>query len=108
MSTEFQCPAAGCGKDAAVLAPDHDPFAEDGFEQLSGVLMTPSCHEHADTLWNLYRNRAVLSLLNSSSDRPPVSMEAIGNVARILNSHNHPLSKSVAALLAAVGPAGPS
>lgn len=102
MRTEFQCQVAGCGQDAGALAPHHDPFSEVDFEQMSANRMTPSCHEHADVLWNFYRNRATLSLLRCSNARLAVSEEAIAAVAWTLNSHNDPLSKSLAALLAAV------
>ena len=100
MDAKVHCPVAGCGKEADALAPHHDPFDEVRVEHLVTPRMTPACHEHVDVFWNFYRTRVSMLLMESSRAREPVSEEAIVAVAWNLNSHNDPLSKSVAALLA--------
>jgi hypothetical protein len=103
MSSERPCPLAGCGKKAVASAPSHDPFANVVFEELARPTMSPTCDEHTDALWTLYRGRVALALLDGSRQRVSIAEEAIRGVAWTLNSHNDATSKSVAAWLATVG-----
>jgi hypothetical protein len=103
MISAIQCPLVGCGEKAVASAPSHHPFAKVVFEELARPAMTPTCDEHADVLWAFYRDRVALALLDGASSRVSVSDEAINGVAWTLNSHNDATSKSVAALLSAVG-----
>jgi len=64
--------------------------------------MTPTCDDHADVLWTLYRNRLALALFDGA---PPISSapkEVLIGVAWTPNSHNDATSKSVAAALTAI------
>jgi len=102
MNSAEQCPLAGCGGRVVASAPHHDPFAEVGLEQLVTPTMTPTCEDHADVLWTLYRNRVALALFDGARPRVSVPKEALIGVAWTLNSHNDVTSKSVAALLATI------
>jgi hypothetical protein len=106
MSSAPRCQLAGCGENAVTSAPHHDPFAEIVFEQLVAPTMTPTCDEHADVLWNLYRARVALSLVDGIT-RVSIPEETMLRIAWTLNSHNDATSKSVGALLATLG-RGPS
>lgn len=100
MSSAEQCPLAGCGERTVASAPHHDPFAKVVLAQLVTPTMTPTCDEHADVLWTLYRNRVVLALFDGAHPRVSVAKEVLTGVAWTLNLHNDSTSKSIAALLA--------
>lgn len=107
MSSSTRCPLAGCGEEAAASAPQHDPFTNVVFEQLATPTMTSACADHAEVLWTLYRSRVALALFDGPRPRASVPVGALNGVAWTLNSHNDATSKSVAALLDAVGTGQP-
>lgn len=94
------CCTAGCGSGWAGLVPVLNP-GESNLTIIADPAYYPVCGEHRDLLWERYGS-AVGRALIAETQRGGVgegSRESFRAIAAILNTHDHPTSKSVGALL---------
>lgn len=94
------CCMAGCGSDWVGLVPVLDP-GESDLAIISDPAYYPACEDHRDLLWERYGSAVGLALImeNQRGGIGENSRESFRAIAGILNTHDHPTSKSVGALL---------